>query len=1046
MRNGQDWSDVPTPPSTSSGSVRADDLLKQLHHVEDAQVPTQSAIEGWNELREWMAEERPSPQEQFERSPLLPRDQRPDAVEHVTHELLQPTTEACLLERQGEFRAIDEALTELGRTIEGVRRSRHTGLLAFTGTAGLGKTALIAEVRARAATHGFTVFSGKGAETEQRNAFRVVRQLMQPALAAMDEAERRVFLGGWYDIVAAALGLTAPDTARTPDPTGVRDGLDWVMTRLTVTKAPVVLLVDDIHWADVESLNWIASFAPRAEDLPLLIVVTYRPDELPRDATTFRALIESHRNRPYALKPLTPSGVARIIKGKVGEAADDAFCRECWMVTGGTPLEVAELAIRLGERRVSGTHDELTVVRHLASAIRGPGLLERLQELGAAAVRFTWAAAVLGTPISPDLVATVAVIDSEEAAAAIGTLRAARILADAPGQGGDLEFVHPLIASAIYRGIPGAMRAALHDFAAEAVRAAGFGPTAAARHLLEVPCEGRPEVVECLRNAAREYLRAGAPEAASRVLSRALLEPPLPEDRAALLHELACSTFLIDPRATISHLRAALSEPGVAPALRASIVHRLTQALAHTDQVAEAAALAEDEARQATNPRIRLRMQADHFVWSAFRTDEPDSSARSRRLARLAERLTGRGLEERSILGLRAWDAMMRGEPQQIALSYAEEALRGGLSWTDENRGFEVPASVALVFMYCDQPRRAEELFTQGMAECEAKGWRGSHLAVGQALLAYTLFRRGRLPEAEEMARKGLTAADRVKGAVPAQWFAIGALIQTLVARGRTTDARELADSYRYGEVVPSTAIYADPRTVYAELLLAEGRQPEAERLLSDAGDRLDSRNWRNPTWCPWQLHLASAVAPTAPDQAVRLAREAGKRARHFGTASAIGQALHTEAEVTSGPAALDLYAEAVDYLERSPAAYELARALVGYGAALSRNGQLQEAADRLYRGLETAVHCGAEALATHAREELMAAGLRPLRHAQRDTLTAHERRVAEMTAQGHPAAVVAKQLHITEQSVKRLLSSVYRKIGTDDTRLARELHALSRW
>ncbi|MGW1952827.1 ATP-binding protein [Streptomyces sp. NPDC001920] len=964
----------------------------------------------------------------------------------MAHELRLPTTENCLLlERQDEFRAIDEALTELGRTTEGVGRPRRTGLLAFTGPAGLGKTALIAEARARAAAHGFTVLSGEGGETERESAFRVVRQVVQPALAAMDEAEHRVFLGGWYDIVAAALGLKAPDPTRAPDPTGVRDGLDWVMTRLTVMKAPVVLLLDDMQWADIESLNWIASFAPRAEDLPLLIVVAYRPDELPSEGTTFRALIEHHRNRPYALKPLTAYGVARIIREKVGEGAEDEFCQECWMVTGGSPFEVVELAIRLGERQVAGTHDELPVVRDVASAIRGRGLIERLQGLGAATVRFAWAAAVLGTPSSPDLTAALAVLDSEEAAEAIGTLRAARILTDAPGQGGDLEFVHPLIASTIYRSIPSALRIGLHHYAADAVRAAGFGATAAARHLLEVPCEGSPEAVEWLRDAAREYLHAGAPEAARRVLTRALREPPLPQDRAALLHELACSTSLIDPSATIRHLREALSEPGVDPELRASMVQRLMQALAHTDQVAEAAALAADEARHATNPRIRLRMQADHFLWSALRADEPDSSARSRRLARLAERLTGRGPEERYILGLRAWDAMMRGEPRQTVLSHAEDSLRGGLSWTDENRGFEVPVSVALVFMYCDQPRRAEELFVEGMAECEAKGWRGSHLAVGQALLAYIRYRRGCLTDAEALVREGLRTADRVEGAVPAQWFAIGILIQTLVARGRTADARELADSYRFGEAVPNAVVYPDPRTVYAELLLTEGRQSEAERILSDVGEWLESRNWRNPTWCPWQLHLASTLASTDPDRAVRLAREAVERARYFGAASAIGQALHTEAGVTGGSAALDLYAEAVDHLERSPATYELARALVGYGAALSRNGHLQEAADRLYQGLEAAVHCGAESLADHARKELSAAGLRPLRRAQRDALTAHERRVAELTAQGHPAAVVAKELRITEHGVKRLLSSVYRKIGTDNTGLARDLSALSR-
>ncbi|MCX5605961.1 hypothetical protein OOK29_48465, partial [Streptomyces phaeochromogenes] len=76
MRNAHDWPDVPNSPSTSSLSVRADDLLKQLDRIVDAQVPTQAAAEGLNELREWMAEEKPSPQEQFEQSALLPGDQR----------------------------------------------------------------------------------------------------------------------------------------------------------------------------------------------------------------------------------------------------------------------------------------------------------------------------------------------------------------------------------------------------------------------------------------------------------------------------------------------------------------------------------------------------------------------------------------------------------------------------------------------------------------------------------------------------------------------------------------------------------------------------------------------------------------------------------------------------------------------------------------------------------------------------------------------------------------------------------------------------------
>lgn len=961
----------------------------------------------------------------------------------MEQEFRQPSSaNRPLLERRRELRALGAALAELRYAVDGVPRARSSGLLAFTGSAGLGKTALVNQARARAAAHGFTVFSGRGGEKDQQLAFHVVRQLVQPSLARMDSDKLRSALGSWYDIVSAALGLEAKGAARTPDPLCVREGLDWVMTRLVVRKAPVVLLLDDLHWADTESLGWLASFAPRAEDLPLLVVAAYRPDELPPEGEAFRTLASRHGKRPFALDRLSADSVTQIIRNELGKDAEDRFCKECWEVTGGSPFEAVELAIRLGDHQLKGTERDLPAMREFAATVKGPGLYERLQRLDTKTVRFAQTAAVLGSPFAPQLAASIAVLGEEDAAEATANLRAARILADGQGPKGELEFVHPLIATSIYRHIRSGFRVLLHNLAAESLRTAR--PTAAARHLLEVPCEGKPEAVECLREAARESLRAGATDTARRLLTRALREPPLPEDRAAILHELACCTFLIEPTTTVRHLREALAEPDIDPDLHASIVYTLTQALAHTDQLAEAATVAAEEARKAADPRVKLRMQADHFVWSMVRTDEADSPARSRTLTRLAGQLPGRSLEERCIMGLRAWDSMKRGEPRETSLTYAEKALDGGMSWTDDNRGFEVPVSVALVFMYGDQPRRAEELFNKGIAECVSKGWRGSHLALGQTLAGYIRYRRGCLAEAEDLVREGLRIAEKVDGAVPAQWFAVGVLIQTLLARGRITEARQLADEFAYAAVTPNAVIYPDPRTVYAELLLAEGRQADAIALLTAVGAWLDKRAWRNPAWCSWQLDLASALAPTAPDEAIRHAQEAVRRARDFGAASVIGQSLHTLAEVTGGPAALDLYDQAVDHLERSPAAYELARALVGHGAALSRNGRLQKAADRLYQGLEGAVHCGAEALAARAREELSAAGMRPLplRYAQTDMLTAQERKAAEMTAQGHPASVVAKQLRITEQGVRQQMSSVYRKLGTDAAGLVAALEA----
>ncbi|MFF3150540.1 AAA family ATPase, partial [Streptomyces sp. NPDC057927] len=192
-----------------------------------------------------------------------------------------------LFEREGELAAADEALNELtGLREDGTEASERPrgALLAFAGRAGIGKTTLLAEVRRRAAAQGCTVLSARGGDQEQGVAFHVARQLLQPQLAGIAEAELRAQLGSWYAIVGPALGLCAPSEGAPPDQQGLRDGLDWVLTHLAVQRAPMVLVLDDAHWADPESLSWLAAFAPRVEELPLLLAVAYRPDELPDHA------------------------------------------------------------------------------------------------------------------------------------------------------------------------------------------------------------------------------------------------------------------------------------------------------------------------------------------------------------------------------------------------------------------------------------------------------------------------------------------------------------------------------------------------------------------------------------------------------------------------------------------------------------------------------------------------------------------------------------------------------------------------------------------
>ncbi|MFE7172361.1 ATP-binding protein [Streptomyces sp. NPDC057616] len=947
-------------------------------------------------------------------------------------------TSRTIFERESELAAVDEALGELtGLLRDGAEPSdRPRGaLLAFAGRAGIGKTTLLAEVRRRAAAMGCTVLSARGGDQEQRVAFHVARQLLQPQLAGTGESDLRTSLGSWYDIVGPALGLCAPTAGAPPDQQGLRDGLDWVLTHLAVLRAPMVLVLDDAHWADPESLGWLAGFAPRAEQLPLLVVVAYRPDELPDHAEAFRGLPGRAGGRPIGLEPLSAPAVARLVREAVGEYADDAFCRECWAVTGGNPFETVELIAKVRDRGVTPTEPGAHLLRDLAAAVKGSGLVTRLERLGTSTVRFAWACAVLGTEIHPQLAAAVAGLGHEEAADAADALRGARILTGVD----TLEFVHPLIATAVYRAIQPGIRVALHGQAAWCLINDGQGPSAAARHLLETHPDGDAWVVQQLRAAAGETLRAGAPDAARSYLARALREPPPFEDRAAVLYELGSASLLTEPATTVNHLRAALEEPIADAALRHNIVYRLSQVLAHSDRLAEASDTLAREIRVTEDARVKLRMVAEQFMWDAFRADEPDHPSRSRRLTKLADRLKGRDLTERYIIGLRTWDAVLRGEPSHVALHHAERALAGGLGWAEADRGFEVPVLVALAFMYADRPGRTEELFASGIADFEQQGWRGAHLSFAYTLLGYLRYRRGRLAEAEDFVQAGLRLAERVGPGTPAHWYAVGVLIEVLLARGRVAEAARTGERHSFCAPYPAAVVFPDVQTVHGELLLARGLVKEAAEELAAAGRRLEPRGIRNPAWCPWQLHLARAEALETPERAVDTALEALARARQFGAPSAVGQALRTAAEVSSGSARIKYLEEAVGHLERSPAAYELACALIALGTELRRTGRPRDAAEHLYRGLDAAVQCGADGLVETARDELAAAGLRPrrLHSTETDTLTSRERSAANLAARGRTEAEIARELQVDEAAAVRLLSAVYRKMGTDSTGLA---------
>lgn len=945
-----------------------------------------------------------------------------------------------LLERNDELALLQLLIGGLRGTgpTGGFGRPQRGRVLLFEGAAGLGKTSLIDVARRRAAIEGCTVLHAKGGEREQGRAFHVVRQLFRPLLVACTEAERHDLLGGWWDMVAPAVGL--PPTKKEhevapPEPQGVRDALDWLMAGLTQRRGPMVVLVDDAHWADRESLTWLEAFARTVESMPVLLVVARRPEEPTPNADLLGDLVTLPNTRQYQLAPLSPEAVTTMLQARLGGATDVRFAELCHRATDGVPFVVAQLIGEIADRDMKPTAANAEQLEALAAAIVGRGMIRRLERTGAEAVRLARAVAVLGADATLGRAAALAGLDLADAIGPADGLRAVRVLA------GDehLEFAHPTIATEVYRRIPPQARGAMHARAARLLIGDGHDDAQTAAHLLATFPSGDPWVVRRLRGAARQDLRAGAPDSAYRNLVRALNEPPFGEERTAVLYELGLAAFVHDPRAAIEHLYAALAGTHPEDELRQDIVLRLSKALAHDDRLAEAVHLLDAEARATKLSRARLRLQADHFLWAIFWADDKDSHTRARRLRALAGRLAGSDTTERCLLGIRAWYGVVRGDPAVQVLAYAERAMQPPLSWVDDDWGFEVPVMTAQSFVYCDELERAEQFFIDGIAELDERGWRGTHLSFGHTLLAHIRYRMGRLAEAEAGARVGLEYAERLGPDAPARWYSLGVLIQTLIALGRLDEAEELVDLHGYGEQVPQAVISPVPQVVRAELRLARHQYAAAAEDLKEAGKHLDARGMGNPALCAWRPMLALALATDDQTAARRIANRAVGQAYVFGAPAGLGISLRAAGQVTGGAEGLAKLGESVRWLAESPCRYEYAVSLVEFGAALRRAKRITEARLRLGEGLEAASRCGAELLAARARAELVAAGGRP-RRAYRtgvEALTARERQTAELVARGMSNTAVAHHLGVQLGTVQKHLTAVYAKLGTDREGLA---------
>ena len=268
-----------------------------------------------------------------------------------------------------------------------------------------------------------------------------------------------------------------------------------------------------------------------------------------------------------------------------------------------------------------------------------------------------------------------------------------------------------------------------------------------------------------------------------------------------------------------------------------------------------------------------------------------------------------------------------------------------------------------------------------------------------------------------------------------ALWFRIRreTLVASAVIHSELDRIEEAWDALRQccGEEEPSACADVTVFSLWLMLLVTDGRGAEALTALAQAArSRPVGLSVCGLAWQPWGA-LAYAQAGES-DLAVSLADEHLDRMREWGALPAHARALLTRAMVDGDPDhALALMGDAVELFARCESPLERARVRVELGSLLRRAGQRKAAREQLTLGADQAHHCGAVAVARRARSELLRIGARPRRAAFSgvDSLTAGERRVAELAADGLTNRQIGNALTVSVKTVSSQLTAVYRKL-----------------
>jgi DNA-binding CsgD family transcriptional regulator len=261
----------------------------------------------------------------------------------------------------------------------------------------------------------------------------------------------------------------------------------------------------------------------------------------------------------------------------------------------------------------------------------------------------------------------------------------------------------------------------------------------------------------------------------------------------------------------------------------------------------------------------------------------------------------------------------------------------------------------------------------------------------------------------------------------------VGFLAHALLEQGEADEAAQVIHQGGFPEQLPLDQFHlVYVRLCRGRLRITMGSPDRGVEELLQAGETVRLVPFDNPSCVPWRRWAAEGLRLLDRKRDARaLADEELALARQWGDPIAIGASLRVRGLVEDGTAGIGLLREAVKLLAGSEGRLEHARALVDLGAALRRANQRTEARGRLREGVDLARRIGAFGLAERANQEIAATGARPRKALQTglDALTASERRVAQLAADGMSNKEIAQTLFVTIKTVEVHLTSAYRKL-----------------